>query len=837
MGAILAASALSSPGLIAQVPTVDLNGLTGAGAEALNRNRGWTPILGGKVEVRFKGVDANGRTVYEARGGKSTVAIRADSFAQAAQRAQQLVAAKALAPRAMPASAQANKSQNGPATTGTTFGGVRLDPSTQRYQVPTKSSFLGTSPGYPTGGNAATKKTATAAPAGKPVQLIDVPRLGNGSPSTPLSPVRSPLQTGPADPMDSFKPIPSLIKPKSRVELAQTMEKAAKAAGFRSLSDLVTRPEFNPAKNESAKAFWKKISQDVYRDSGGVYGMDANKRIGTNGPVTKVIDVDRLVEKGQPLLGKSTVGYSLLGAAAQFNVFQATGLSPKEAAVQLPLGVFRDLVNIGLAKLPLGTDNVWVDATINGSTGAALTFLTNAGAGKLGIGPEKNIGRGMWRAAFTVNFSLATLKAMRQQGLLGDEQRKIGGEQKKPPADWQQWAQKVVPEAFAVGLGVTAAMVPAGRAKALSEGAKFGFKEFAVMGAKTTGYPAAQWIVSEFIYNPPTPGTGSPKQPPQVNGGSAANAKADLVSDLMKGANPYELADQNRKPNGDYVNRGVPALGLAASVRQLQELTRSQSNTPNVRTNQEAVGVIRNAYRASLARQLTPAAETTLRRLFVAMNQYDMYFGSEELKSEVTHEKRMGGGLVFDELTPAVDAKEQKFLKQVFAGQIPARRNSTERQDPAGDVTRNLAWLYAFAKGKGNIPVVVFTEAFSPQGGYGLADQTDGQQTGFATRITNRFGGALKAMGLNEPAVKLTSQQRKDVDEFMMQAFYKSVKAVVNSRPGSSTQHGSSNAPTGNDPGGSYYFSAFMKMNGSEKAAVKRELDSLLAHVIQKIKQ
>ncbi len=70
--------------------------------DTLNRNDGdWHPewLGGGKVDVRFKGWDANGKAVYQMKGASSVVEFHTNSYEKAANRAAELVRNKALTPR------------------------------------------------------------------------------------------------------------------------------------------------------------------------------------------------------------------------------------------------------------------------------------------------------------------------------------------------------------------------------------------------------------------------------------------------------------------------------------------------------------------------------------------------------------------------------------------------------------------------------------------------------------------------------------------------------------------------------------------------------------------
>jgi hypothetical protein len=73
--------------------------------EVLNKSVGWSPVLGGKLEVRYSPAESAkaGVPVYELRGAKSTVKLKANTWVDAAKEAVRLSAAGALAPRTVAA--------------------------------------------------------------------------------------------------------------------------------------------------------------------------------------------------------------------------------------------------------------------------------------------------------------------------------------------------------------------------------------------------------------------------------------------------------------------------------------------------------------------------------------------------------------------------------------------------------------------------------------------------------------------------------------------------------------------------------------------------------------
>jgi hypothetical protein len=69
----------------------------------LNKAVGWSPVLGGKLGVRYCPAESAkaGVPVYELGGGKSTVKVKANTWVDAAKEAVRLSSAGALAPRAV----------------------------------------------------------------------------------------------------------------------------------------------------------------------------------------------------------------------------------------------------------------------------------------------------------------------------------------------------------------------------------------------------------------------------------------------------------------------------------------------------------------------------------------------------------------------------------------------------------------------------------------------------------------------------------------------------------------------------------------------------------------
>jgi hypothetical protein len=592
----------------------------------------------------------------------------------------------------------------------------------------------------------------------------------------------------------------------------------------------------NPVVNKKAALWWKQESEKLYRISDGWYGTKtipntSGVQQGSKGYITKILNFNDIARKSGKfdMLGSGV--YTAFGTASTYNILKSMNLTHSQIMTQLGSGIVKDFVGMGVARSsPGGADvwrgkepDIWVNAMNNGAQGMALTFTVNGLIKRAAptLDPGKDIKRGQLGAAFTVNFSLATLKQAQAMGL-------FGGKPVDKPTNWGEWAHKNLPQAFAVGFGVALSMTPAARWRALRAGQQFGWGELRNETIKNFMFPAAQVTAAEFIINPPTARATSAPQPAAVNGGNKANARADIDSELTRGANPYQLADVNRDADGKYINRSSAVLDMASAVLRLQAARRETPDTPNVRTNAEAAKVIESAITPYSTNNLSKAQAMLVRQLYVQMDKYDMYFGSAAVKEAVQSEKAKGH-LVYIGGSSKVDPAEKKFVREVFAGQIPRRRDQVERQDPLGKAVQTVLGLLAFLKVKGSGPTVVASEVLAPDSAGKGSDITPTHASGFELRIKNSFGSASQALGVrNVDLSKLPPSQRAQAEAILMRAMYLGVQRVVGSRPGSSTVHGTSNSPTANDGSGSYYFSAYMKMSSREKAAVKAECLELL---------
>jgi hypothetical protein len=152
-----------SPQLIAQIPnpTVNFDDLPVPTKAALDKNPGWTPVqAGSNVKVRFVSPG-----VYEADDGKHRVRIPANTFAEAAKKAPNLLASKAKTVRSPAAPRSASPIT--PITNGSSWSDVRPNAKAQ-VQVPKKPSLPGTPTGQPQNTPTDTKAPSAPRPSGKP---------------------------------------------------------------------------------------------------------------------------------------------------------------------------------------------------------------------------------------------------------------------------------------------------------------------------------------------------------------------------------------------------------------------------------------------------------------------------------------------------------------------------------------------------------------------------------------------------------------------------------------------------------------------------------------------
>jgi hypothetical protein len=519
---------------IAQRPVnplpVDPNSLSPTAIEALNRSRAW--VTSGKLELRFKGIDGQGQPVYEARatGSKKTVLIRANSFVDAAVQAVKLMKDGRLVGRAAP-------SENGsptkaPLASATSWSASRTD---VRFKLPEKPSFSGTSP-EPRQDPSKNKAPADEGAAPLPSVLPALSR----KPSSDLAPQTrnpNPFVLGYGQTLKPIDPVANLGK------------------GL--------LPSSTPSRSES------KLTIDgaqvvVLRTS------DASKPVQAllpDGEVLKFnagttdqgIQKSRIVRdklqrlEARPAEGKDDATattyrkafvYSLSGAVTSYNVLRSQGYTQAAAVALLPAGAGRDVIQVVLADSKSDQKNPYLEVIEKGAKGGLLVFGSNAVAGAVHrpAWPKADMHVSQIAAAFTVNgFIVAQRELLKAAGHAPKDKTKGIAE----------WLEKVLPEAIAVGLGVsvtqgvrTSIEAVRGGAGALSPTARQTY-------LKAFLYPALQYVIASYLTDGPNMSIGEQKQLNDLQkslggvGGYVATDKLTAMLNKNPG-NKFNLAQSAR---------------------------------------------------------------------------------------------------------------------------------------------------------------------------------------------------------------------------------------------------------------------------------------------------
>jgi hypothetical protein len=555
MGSVSAASSSPNPGQIAQVP-VDFNNVSSENAKALDTLRSWTATPSGKVELRFKQIDpATGLKVYEAKGGKSTVTLRATGFADAAKQADKLVAAKALAPRSA------------------IWSDMRADPKA-RFNLPKKSSFLGVSPGTPPTARTAkprapeTNTPQVASSRGgssvKPTKeakanlLPLTPKLSSGNSLNPAV-VRNPFTLGPDTTTKPVDPTADLRK------------------------DQLPTPT-TPADKSASKLTIDGAHVIVLRMRNGLQPVTAVLPSGEQlkfnaGTSDKGIQNSRIVrdklarlearpaqvkdESSGKLINKAFV-YALTGGVASYNVLRSQGYSPKDALLLLPAGGARDTIQIALSGSKAGDTAPYLEVIQKGALGGVLVFGTNLAAGLVhrDAWPANGMHVAQIATAFTVNgFCVGTRELMKLTG--------------NPPRDnpkgMDEWLMNVIPQAIATGAGVSVTQGGLVSAQELARGAGAFSPNARQTYMKAFLYPAVQYLIASYF-------TDGPKL-----GADEKNQLNDLQKSLA-GVGGYVATDKltsmiAKKPGGQFngAQSAKWALGTAALGQVLDLYNSAQS--------------------------------------------------------------------------------------------------------------------------------------------------------------------------------------------------------------------------------------------------------------------
>jgi hypothetical protein len=618
---------------------------------------------------------------------------------------------------------------------------------------------------------------------------------------------------------------PSGITPSSSTQTAAlrdllNREIAQHGGGIRNLDDMVTNPALNPAKNAKAAALWQRLNQTAYAASQGTYGVDASGTAGTQGTVLKMLNVDKLRTPAKPLNASGTVVYSVLGAVSSFNINKASGLTSKEALAQLPAGFARDLINIGLSNVPLDIENPYIECIAKGATGGVLTVITNAVAGKVyaPAKPTPVMNKGMILAAFTVNGSLTAVNQMQKNGMLG-------GVPPENPSNWFQWAHKHLFESAAIGVGVYVPMAPASIINKLRQGVPLN-RAMLLKTGWMFALPAGQNLIANIIVNPPKGKVAQATSPPERNGGNQGVADLNSRDAYLRGANPFQRADDTRDAAGNYVPGKDPVAAIAAGVLKLQKAIRTDAAESNVRTNAEAADVVLKATRMIQTNKLGDANWKTLKELSSQMDRYGIYFASSDVKYSVE-------GTASTQERRSVTASDKSFVRTVFAGQIKTRDNQkTEPTDILVDLATVLTTL--LSKPKIGLPFGIAAAILRPTG-TAVNDTVVDNFKGFEQRMQAGYGGGVKAMGVKLPqADRLSSQQKQTLDNAATQIAYAEMIKLTSGRKGSATEFGRDNMPQRTSPGAGALYTTFQQLSPAQLKSVKAQVQRVINAAVNK---
>jgi hypothetical protein len=388
---------------------------------------------------------------------------------------------------------------------------------------------------------------------------LDKVRGNVNPPNKPVSKPTTKPSVSPTSPTNKTQAPPSVTPAAGskdpRIEWRKTLEREVKASGLgaRNVQDLLTNAAYNPAKSPKAAALWKRLSDVALKASNGQYGTTSAGSPGTRGTVLTLLNAKPQPNTGKPFKPAGVLVYSLLGATSSFNILQATGMTRNEAMWQLPAGFGRDIVNIGLSKLPIEAEHPMLDVVLKGGTGAALTLATNYGAykinGKAAVHPGLNVG--MVLTSFTVTGALKSVKELQKAGMLG-------GLPAEEPKNWPEWAHKYFSESFAIGAGVTAGMTPGVMLKMKWSGVPLSRRAILNTMGATFLMPIAQNLVANVIINPPRAATQRTKTEAESNHGKRALAAINNRDAYLSGANAFQRADDTRTSNVDMSTMAIP---------------------------------------------------------------------------------------------------------------------------------------------------------------------------------------------------------------------------------------------------------------------------------------
>jgi hypothetical protein len=321
-----------------------------------------------------------------------------------------------------------------------------------------------------------------------------------------------------------------------------------------------------------------------------------------------------------------------------------------------------------------------------------------------------------------------------------------------------------------------------------------------------------EWELKDF-----TQGAAKQTNVAALNYEKKTVARANNEEAYLKGANPFQLADDTRTPGGQYKNHTDAISNIAGGVRNLQQQIDGKTAKP-VRTNDEAAKVLESAIglsqpitpqEAKKYRQidgikdvtvssnaLSPSVRSNLNTTLINLDKAGVYFSSETVKAAAAQASQNSGNK--STLKPA----ERSFTREVFEGKY---RSQAVHQYNGGDLARDvLLGINRFT--------AIATAVFDAQG---LSDGTmklpnakaAADKKGFSSRM-NLVGGTSKALGLKTP----TAQTKQTSDERATTA----LSNILSQRVSAKKQ----------EPSAEARYQEFNRLTASEKRAVAAQVQA-----------
>jgi hypothetical protein len=302
-----------------------------------------------------------------------------------------------------------------------------------------------------------------------------------------------------------------------------------------------------------------------------------------------------------------------------------------------------------------------------------------------------------------------------------------------------------------------------------------------------------------------------------INYGDKPIARVNNEEAYLKGANPFQHADDTRVPNGGpYVNHSDPVAAIAGDVLTLQDRLES-TQAANIRTNDQARRFIEYAIERSTwlspeqrrrlanvegietapvdPNPMSAADRAKLQGLLLQLHRHGLYFGSAKIEAAAREAATQNGARPADNETGA-------FVRAVYEGQF--RYASLDGYD-AGDLARDVALGL-------NRWTAVTTEVFraEPSARDDIAlQQIRNTATGFAERM-KREGGTLAALGLRVPP----GMSSADAEQRATRSLFD--KLVPRARAAGRTTSAQS------------LYEQFQQLGGAQRQAIAREIQGEL---------